>query len=55
MTKIIIDFTLERETKGTYRYSEDDSRMPKIGTLYIKKYAFEAGAPKKVKVTLEHD
>ena len=53
MTKIEATFTLEKETKGTFRYAEDDSRMPKIGTLYVKKYAFEGDAPKKLKISIE--
>jgi hypothetical protein len=44
-------FLLERETKGALRYQEvDDKDQPletvwaKIGTLYIRKTAFERGA-----------
>ncbi len=45
-----IMFVLERETKGALRYQEvDDTGKPveqvwaKIGTLYIRKTAFERG------------
>ena len=60
--KISAQFVLERETKGALRYQEvDDKGQPievvaaKIGTLYIRKTAFEAGGdvPKRLKVTVE--
>jgi hypothetical protein len=57
-----IPFVLERETKGALRYTEvDDAGKPiemawaKIGTLYIRKTAFERGAtpPQRLAVTVE--
>jgi hypothetical protein len=59
---ITATFLLERETKGALRYQEvDDKDQPletvwaKIGTLYIRKTAFERGAevPKRLIVTVE--
>jgi hypothetical protein len=59
---ITATFLLERETKGALRYQEiDDKDQPletvwaKIGTLYIRKTAFERGAepPKRLIVTIE--
>ena len=41
--KQILSFTLEKETKGTFRYKENDMVMPKVGTLYVKKYTFPHG------------
>jgi len=57
-----IHFVLERETKGALRYQEvDDAGKPveqawaKIGTLYIRKTAFERGQtpPPRLAVTVE--
>ncbi len=57
-----IPFVLERETKGALRYQEvDDAGKPveqawaKIGTLYIRKTAFERGQtpPPRLAVTVE--
>ena len=59
---IAATFILERETKGAVRYQEvDDKDQPiemtaaKIGTLYIRKTAFEVGGnvPKRLIVTVE--
>jgi hypothetical protein len=46
-----IEFEFERETKGTYRFKEIGD-TPKVGTLYVKKYAL-AERPEKLKVTIE--
>ncbi len=53
MAKVQTTFSLERETKGTYRYQEDDQKMPRVGTLYVKKYTFPKDAPRKLILTLE--
>lgn len=50
MTKEI-KFTYERDTKRTYRFTED-SDDPSIGVLYVKKTLFKS-QPSEVKVTLE--
>jgi hypothetical protein len=61
-TKITAQFVLERETKGALRYQEVDEQgapieqvWAKIGTLYIRKTAFERGTepPKRIAVTVE--
>jgi hypothetical protein len=44
-------FSYEKETPGTYRFKED-SPMPLVTTIYIKKSAFDT-KPDKLKVTLE--
>ena len=53
---IPLDFTLERETKGTFRYAED-SEVPIIGSLYIQKWAikqyFNEFPPKKISLVVE--
>lgn len=54
-TVVTLTFTQEKETKGTFRYTEDgDPETHKVGTLYIKKSAFPPGqkAPTKVAVAI---
>jgi hypothetical protein len=48
-------FTLEKETKNTYRFQEDDTpgHPPAIGTLYIQRYLFNGSKPDKITLTLE--
>ncbi len=57
-----VRFKLEKETKGAVRYEEvDDKGAPieqvwaKIGTLYVRKTAFERGEkyPESLRVTVE--
>lgn len=44
-------FKYERDTKRTYRFTED-SENPIVGTLYVQKHAFKS-RPDKVEVTLK--
>jgi len=62
MPVIDVRFKLERETKGALRYQEvdDDGEVveqawAKIGTLYVRKSAFERGLefPELLRVTVE--
>lgn len=61
MTQIKANFVLDRETKGAVRYQEvDDKGQPetvyhKIGTVYLRKTAFDKGvsAPRQITVTIE--
>ena len=57
-----IRFKLEKETKGALRYQEVDEKgevieqaWAKIGTLYMRKSAFERGAsfPQMLRVTVD--
>ena len=57
-----IRFKLEKETKGALRYQEVDVKgevieqaWAKIGTLYMRKSAFERGAsfPQMLRVTVD--
>ena len=56
-----INLTLERETKNTVRFAEDQERQPAdhpgtpiVGTLYLQKAAHaKLGAPKQIVVTIE--
>jgi hypothetical protein len=45
------EFKYERDTKRCYRFQED-SQNPKVGTLYVQKWAFEK-QPSRIKVTVE--
>ncbi len=46
-------FTLEKETKNTYRFQEDESSGPsKIGTIYVQKWSFDT-PPRRIKVSIE--
>ena len=46
-TEIGLDFTLQKETKGTYVYGCPDGV---ITTIYIKKEAFDKPAPREIRV-----
>jgi hypothetical protein len=59
-----VRFKLEKETKGALRYQEVDEKgdvieqaWAKIGTLYMRKSAFERGTawPQKLRVTIDTD
>lgn len=47
-----VKFKFERATKNTFRFQEDTTSDPVIGTLYVKKSLFNA-EPKGLKVTIE--
>ena len=55
-----INFTLERETKNTMRFAEDEAGQPAdhpgtplVGTLYLQKQAHaKLGSPKRLTVTI---
>jgi hypothetical protein len=46
---------LEKETKNTIRYEErpEGGQPPRIGTLYIQKWALPNPHPKVIMVTIE--
>ena len=56
-----INLTLERETKNTVRFAEDERDQPAdhpgtpvVGTLYLQKAAHTTlGAPSQITVTIE--
>ena len=56
-----INMTLERETKNTVRFAEDEKEQPAdhpgspiVGTLYLQKAAHaKLGAPNRITVTIE--
>ena len=54
MTTINIEFKIDRETKGTFRFAEvvaSQFEEPKVGILYLKKSLFKS-APHFLKVSI---
>ncbi|MFT5118888.1 MAG: hypothetical protein ACI9NY_002430, partial [Kiritimatiellia bacterium] len=53
MTKKIVNFEYEKETKNSVRYKEvpDEGTAPIVGTLYVQKWF--AGSSKNIEVTLD--
>jgi len=46
-------FELEKSTKNTYRYQEKaEGQPPKIGCLYVQKWAFKGDPPRSLTVTV---
>lgn len=59
--KTTVNFRWEKETKGAVRYKETDANgvdapygQYKIGTLYMRKTAFDEYPPEQLSVTLEY-
>ena len=57
MPLFTVQMELEKETKNTIRYEErpEGGQPPRIGTLYIQKWAFLAEHPRAIKVTVEEE
>lgn len=54
MNTLVLEFRRERETKGTWRYQEQErSDGEVVGTLYIKKAALGDDPPARLRVTIE--
>ena len=52
--QISAQFKMEKETKGTFRYAEETAgQPPKIGTLYVQKWALPEPPPSRIAITLE--
>lgn len=53
MTKKVVSFEYEKETKNSVRYKEipEEGTAPIVGTLYVQKWF--AGSSKTLEVTLE--
>ena len=61
MTKMNVEFTLEKETPGSLRFQENNGGKvvqvadgAKIGTLYVRKDALDGDTPKKLKVEIAY-
>ncbi len=54
MNRLVLDFRRERETKGTWRYQEEERPDGEaVGTLYVKKAVLGENPPKRLRVTIE--
>lgn len=54
MSKTVVKFSFEKETKNAVRFQETgDEANHKIGTLYVKKSAFDGKVPQSITVTVE--
>ena len=52
--QISAQFKMEKETKRTFRYAEETAgQSPKIGTLYVQKWALPKPPPTRIAITLE--
>jgi hypothetical protein len=53
MTKKIVNFEYEKETKNSVRYKEvpDEGTAPIVGILYVQKWF--AGSSKNIEVTID--
>ena len=53
MTKKVVKFVYEKETKNSVRYKEipDEGTAPIVGSLYVQKWF--AGSSKSIEVTIE--
>mgnify|MGYP001343360088 CR=1 FL=1 len=52
--ELVVNFKVEKETKGTWRYVEvGDINNQIIGTLYIKKPALNGKVPQTLVVTVK--
>jgi hypothetical protein len=53
--RLVLIFSKEKETKGTYRYQEveDADRDTAVGSLYLKKAAVGDPPPAQLRVTIE--
>ena len=50
-----LSFEYERETKNTFRFKEipENGQPPRVGSLYVQKWAFNGTAPSKLRVSIE--
>ncbi|HEY4026519.1 MAG TPA: hypothetical protein VGO86_08805 [Candidatus Dormibacteraeota bacterium] len=54
MDPLVLEFRRERETKGTWRYQEEERPDGEaVGSLYVKKAALGENPPDRLRVTIE--
>ena len=55
MKGIVLTFTKEKDTKGTFRYQEVEGAGGEtvVGSLYVKKPALGDEPPERLRVTIE--
>jgi hypothetical protein len=53
MSKTVLKFNYEKETKNSVRYKEEpeEGKVPVVGTLYVQKWF--AGSSKSLKITID--
>jgi hypothetical protein len=53
--RLVLIFSMQKETKGTYRYQEveDAGRDTVVGSLYVKKAMVGDSPPAQLRVTIE--
>lgn len=53
MSKVVIQFEIEKETKNSVRYKEmpEEGKAPVLGSLYVQKWF--AGNSKTLEITVE--
>jgi hypothetical protein len=51
MVQVTMEF--EKATKRMFRFRENTTGAPIIGTLYMSQAAFPTGAPTRIKVTVD--
>ena len=49
------EFVFEKETKNTVKYTEEPQtgQPPRIGSLYVQKWAMGGDPPRRIKLTVE--
>lgn len=53
---MLVKMKIEKETKNSVRYKEEEDDMPIIGTLYLKKWSLKqefGDYPKNLEVTIK--
>ena len=52
---VTIAFGLNRATKNTWKYEEhpESGQPPRIGSLYVQKWALGENPPKQIRLTME--
>ncbi len=57
MENVTLHFEIERETKNTVRYAEvaESGQPPRIGTLYVQKWALGDSPPERLVVTIAQE
>jgi hypothetical protein len=54
---IVVEFTKDRETPGTWRFAEDGDKSDHlVGTIYVKNAGLKkigSGKPESIRVTIE--
>jgi hypothetical protein len=54
-SSVRIAFSFEKATKNTFKYEEhpEPGQPPRIGSLYVQKWALGDNPPKQIRLTME--